>query len=199
MRSGPGRNAEGGKPTEQLARGGRQTLPCPTMGDRGLATRGAVWLATGLGLGLVSPAPGTVGGLWGLPLAWAIGCLPDTAAQALAIALVGLLGVATCSVAARSLGGSKDPQAIVLDEIAALPIAYLGVAEKTTPIWLAGWLLFRLFDIAKPWPIRYLERLGRGWGIMADDWMAAAYACAVLHALLWLDRTLGLAWLLPAA
>ncbi|MCH2113329.1 MAG: phosphatidylglycerophosphatase A [Pirellulales bacterium] len=162
------------------------------MGNRGLGTRGAVWVATGLGLGLVSRAPGTVGGLWGLPLAWAVGYLPGTAVQALAIALAGLIGTAVCSVAARAIGGSKDPQAIVLDEIAALPIVYLGVADKTLAIWLVGWLLFRLFDIAKPWPIRYLERLPRGWGIMADDWLAAAYACAVLHSLLWLNSALSL-------
>ena len=156
-------------------------------------------MATGLGLGLVSPAPGTVGGLWGLPLAWGIGCLAATGAELLALVFIGLIGVAVCSAAARALGGSKDPQAIVFDEIAALPIAYLGIGEKSLAIWLAGWLLFRLFDITKPWPIRYLERLPGGWGIMADDWMAAGYACAVLHGLLWLDLALDFAWFLPTA
>ncbi|NOY40594.1 MAG: phosphatidylglycerophosphatase A [Planctomycetes bacterium] len=147
--------------------------------------RTSVWLATGGGVGLVSPAPGTVGGLWGLPLAWAIGLLGSTPAQCLAIAIVGLVGVALCSRAARALGGSKDPQAIVMDEIAALPIVYLGVAEKNAAMWVAGWMLFRLFDITKPSPARDVERLPGGWGIMADDWVAALYACLALNLVEW--------------
>ena len=148
---------------------------------------------------MVAPAPGTVGGLWGLPLAMAIAAFPQPAAQIFLIALVGVLSVAICTSAAAGLGGSKDPQSIVLDEIAALPIAYLGVETRTPAVWLAGWVLFRVFDISKPWPVRRLERLPNGWGIMADDWLAALFACFALHALLWLDRTMALGWLLPAA
>jgi len=148
----------------------------------------ALWLATGLGIGLVSPAPGTIGGLWGLPLAWAVGLLATVNAQLLAIGLIGLACVAICTVAARDLGGSKDPQSIVLDEIAALPIVFLGTQPAGPTVWLAGWLLFRLFDITKPPPIGRFEQLPGGWGIMADDWAAAAAACAALHGLLWLDR-----------
>jgi len=148
----------------------------------------ALWLATGLGVGLVCPAPGTIGGLWGLPLAWAVGLLSTTNAQILAIVLIGLASVAVCSAAARALGGTKDPQAIVLDEIAALPIVFLGVEPAGPAVWLAGWLLFRLFDITKPPPIRIFERLPGGWGIMADDWVAAVAACVSLHGLLWLDE-----------
>ena len=148
----------------------------------------SVWLATGLGVGLVSPAPGTIGGLWGLPLAWAVGLLSTVDAQVLAIVLIGLASVAICSAATQALGGSKDPQSIVLDEIAALPIVFLGVEPAGPAVWLAGWLLFRLFDITKLPPIRHFERLPDGWGIMADDWAAAVVACAALHGLLWLDR-----------
>ncbi len=147
----------------------------------------SIWLATGLGVGLVSPAPGTVGGLWGLPLALAVGMLPTMGSQLLAIAVIGVLGVALCSVAAPALGGTKDPQCIVLDEIAALPIVFLGVETAGPAVWLSGWLLFRLFDITKPPPTKRFEQLPGGWGIMADDWVAAAEACAALHGLLWLD------------
>ena len=147
----------------------------------------ALWIATGLGVGLVSPAPGTVGGLWGLPLAWAVGMLAGVEAQLLAIVVIGLASVAICSAAARALGGSKDPQSIVLDEIAALPIVFLGLVPSGPAVWLAGWLLFRLFDVTKPLPIRLFERLPGGWGIMADDWAAAVVACGTLHGLLWLD------------
>ena len=151
----------------------------------------AVWLATGLGIGLVSPAPGTVGGLWGLPLAWAICQLPSTAAQLLVIVVIGLAGVAICAAATRALGGEEDPGAIVIDEIAALPIVFLGVGTAGFAVWLAGWLLFRLFDIAKPWPIRGFEKLPGGWGVMADDWVAAAMAGVSLHGLLWLGHLAG--------
>ncbi len=147
------------------------------------ADRASVWLATGAGVGLVSPAPGTIGGLWGLPLAWIIGQSGPLSVQYAAVALIGLVSVAICSRAARVLGGSKDPQAIVLDEIGALPIVYLGFAEKSVAVWLVGWALFRLFDITKPSPAREMEKLPRGWGIMADDWVAAGYAWLVLNLL----------------
>ena len=165
-----------------------ECLRCPIMGDQNLSSRGIVWVATGLGVGLVSPAPGTVGSLWGILLAWAISCLATVGAQIFVIVLIGLAGVVICSVAADALGGSKDPQAIVFDEIAALPMVFLGIGEKHLAIWITGWLLFRLFDITKPWPVRRYERLPGGLGIMADDWMAAVYAWGVLHALLWMDR-----------
>lgn len=168
------------------------------MSDQNPRTRTAVWLATGLGVGLVSPAPGTVGGLWGLLLAWSIVSLPSVGTQLVAIVAVGLVGVLICSLAARALGG-KDPQAIVFDEIAALPIAYIGVDELNWSIWLAGWLLFRFFDISKPPPVKHFERLPHGWGIMADDWVAAVYACLALHAILWSDRFLQLYWLTSGA
>ncbi|MEM8945777.1 MAG: phosphatidylglycerophosphatase A [Planctomycetota bacterium] len=161
------------------------------MQESNLSGKFAVWLATGMGVGLVSPAPGTVGGLWGLPLAWAISPLPSPGGQAFAIGLIGLASVLVCSAAARELGGAKDPQSIVLDEIAALPIVYLGVTSHTPAVWLAGWLLFRLFDITKPPPTRQFERLPGGLGIMADDWVAAIGACAALHMLVWLDGVAG--------
>ena len=170
----------------------------PDMSEHDLASRGAVWLATGLGVGLVTAAPGTIGGLWGLPLAWALGHWEPTAQKTAIIVLV-FAAVAICSLAARALGGEKDPQAIVLDEIVALPIAYWGIYERSLAVWAAGFLLFRLFDITKPFPVRQAERLPAGWGIVADDCVAAIYAGVALHALVWLDGALNLAWFIPAA
>ena len=144
----------------------------PTMAARDLVSRGAMWLATGLGVGLVTPAPGTIGGLWGLPFAWALGHL-GPAGQQTAIVLSVFAAVAICSIGARALGGGKDPQAIVLDEIVALPIVYLGVWQRSPAVWVAGFLLFRLFDISKPFPARQAERLPAGWGIVADDCVGA--------------------------
>jgi len=159
----------------------------------------AVWLATGLGIGLMVPAPGTIGGLWGVPLVWAIAQFPRWEAQLIALVVLELVAVAVCTRAARALGPAKDPQAVVLDEIAALPIVFLGAPLGGPAVWIAGFLLFRLFDITKLAPARQAERLPEGWGIMADDWVAGVQACAALHVLLWLDQALHLAWLTAAA
>ncbi len=91
-----------------------------------LAGKLAIWVATGLGVGLVTPAPGTVGGLWGLPLTWALLHIPTPGGQMAAIGVLGLLGVALCTRAMQALGGMKDPQAIVLDEILSVPIVFIG-------------------------------------------------------------------------
>jgi phosphatidylglycerophosphatase A len=110
-------------------------------------------------------------------LAWAIGHWP-LAWQSAAIAGLFLVGVPICRRAAGLLR-SKDPSAVVFDEIAAMPVVFLlipfGLATS-----IAGFLLFRLFDIAKPWPIRRFERLPGGWGIMADDFVAGLYAGGLL-------------------
>lgn len=159
----------------------------PRMGEHTPIDRFAIWVATGLGVGMALPAPGTVGGLWGVPLAWALGSM-ETAPQLLLLAGLLLVAVMFCTVAARALGGGKDPQSIVLDEIVALPIVYLGAGEKNLAIWIAGFLLFRFFDITKPFPVRQAERLPGGWGIVADDVVAAVFAMFSLRVLLWLDR-----------
>lgn len=147
--------------------------------------RFSIWLATGLGVGLVSPAPGTVGGLWGIPLAWAISLAGPIEQQAAIILILGVVSIPVCSRAALALGGRKDPQPIVLDEIIALPIVYLGTGEMTAQTCLLGYVLFRIADISKPPPARQLERLPEGLGIMADDWVAAGYAWVVLQGVLW--------------
>jgi phosphatidylglycerophosphatase A len=149
----------------------------------------AVWLASGLGLGFLPWVPGTWGSLWGLPLAWGVGRLPWPAALTVACA-VWLMGVPLCALAARRLG-RKDPGAVVWDEIAAFPVVFFLV-DLTRPLpqlWptlAAGFVLFRVFDILKPPPIRSLERLPGGWGIMVDDVAAAAYARVALHVLVWM-------------
>jgi phosphatidylglycerophosphatase A len=143
----------------------------------------AVWLATGFGVGFAPVAPGTFGALWGLPLAWAISQIGDWRAEALLIGTICLVGVPICTAAARALGGAKDPGAIVLDEIASVPITFFMVPIDSPWIVVVGFALHRLFDVTKPPPIRRLERLPDGLGIMADDWLAGVYSCAVLHLL----------------
>jgi phosphatidylglycerophosphatase A len=119
-------------------------------------------------------------------LAWGISYLPGFVWQVVAIVAVNLVGIPLCTAAGRVLGGQKDNQAIVWDEMASMPIVFLLVPLESWPIGVAGFALHRLFDITKPPPARQLERLPDGLGVMADDWAAAAYACLVLGALKWL-------------
>jgi phosphatidylglycerophosphatase A len=155
-------------------------------------------LATGFGFGVSPKAPGTVGAIWGLPLAWAIGQVPAVGSlhaaviQAILIAVICAIGVPLCTSAARRLGAEKDPGAIVFDEIASLPITFFLVpwndydAAGLCVLLAIGFSLHRVFDITKPQPCRQLERLEGGLGIMADDWVAGIYSCLALHALLWI-------------
>ena len=97
------------------------------------------------------------------------------------------------------MGGSKDPQAIVLDEIVVLPVVFSGVTNFTPAVWIAGFLLFRFFDITKLWPAKLAEQLPSGLGIVADDFVAALYAMLALNGLVWLDTSAQLGWLLPTS
>ena len=154
----------------------------------------AVLLATCGGLGRVPVAPGTAGAALGVPLALATGAAatwtagPDAAPLTVAAieaclgAAICLVGVVACGRAAPLLGRGKDPGAVVFDELAALPLVLLPVppAARSPACLAAAFILFRIFDIAKPFPCRELERLPGGWGIMADDLAAAAWAAACL-------------------
>lgn len=145
----------------------------------------AVWIATGFGLGLKSPAPGTAGALLeGLPLAWALHhWVPDVRWQIAVIAILFGIGVPIATAAGRALGGKKDNQAIIWDEIVTVPVVFLLVPLVEWQTALLGFGLHRLFDITKPPPARQLERLPDGAGVMADDLAAALYAMVVLYVL----------------
>ncbi|MEX2091595.1 MAG: phosphatidylglycerophosphatase A [Pirellulales bacterium] len=151
----------------------------------------AVWLATGFGAGLWAPAPGTAGAAIGSLVAWGISYLPSFAWQIAAILGLNLVGIPLCTAAGRALGGKKDNQAIVWDEIMSMPIVFLLVPLNGWAIGLAGFALHRLFDITKPPPARQLEYLPEGLGVMADDWVAAVYAGIALYALVWAGVPLG--------
>lgn len=149
----------------------------------------AVWIATGLGVGLAVPAPGTFGALWGLPWAWWLLLSGASPWAWVSIPAGILLGGPLCTRAARDLGGVKDPGAIVWDEIATVPIVFgpaVLLAYQPSWWWLpVGFGLHRLFDISKPWPCKELEKLPDGWGIMLDDLAAALYGAVVFIAILW--------------
>lgn len=148
----------------------------------------SVLLATGFGTGLVFPAPGTIGAAQGSLLALAISYLPGLGWQFAATALFLAIGIPICTAAGHALGGKKDNQAIIWDEIASMPLVFLLVpirtADQTSYLTLvAGFALHRLFDITKPPPARQLEHLPEGLGVMADDCAAALYAAGVLYLL----------------
>ena len=158
----------------------------------GFFDRVATWVATGFGVGLVVPAPGTIGtAMWGLPLAWAIGQLPRVSWQIGAILIANFIGIPLTTIAGRVLGGKKDNQSIIWDEIATTPIVFLLVPLTSWKIAIAGFVAHRLFDITKPPPARQLERLPEGLGVMADDWIAGIYGCLLMGALAWVVRSAG--------
>lgn len=136
-------------------------------------------LAFGLGSGLVPYAPGTAGTLVGLVLFWLISGL-DPMIYASFLLLVLLAGVFVCDAVAADLG-QKDPGGIVLDEIAGIGVALFMIPAGW--YWLiAAFLVFRMFDILKPWPVGWLDRhLNGGWGIMLDDVAAGLYTLAIVQ------------------
>ncbi len=142
------------------------------------------FLAFGFGTGLAPVAPGTVGSLPGVLLAWATMDFPFPARVVLAIGLF-LTGIRICGVSSRRLG-VHDHGGIVWDEITGMYAALLAVPPLVSA-WILAFLLFRALDIVKPWPIRDLDhRLGGGLGIMLDDLLAALYAAPLLAFYGWL-------------
>ena len=149
----------------------------------------AIWLATVAGTGWIPFAPGTWGSAAGVPLAWLMMQIPDwlgvpaPVIQAALMAAVFLVGIPICTVAARQMGLGKDPGQIVYDEFAVMPVVFFLVPLGNPWLWLAGFGLFRVFDILKPPPIKRLEKFDDGLGVMVDDLMAAVYANVVLQLL----------------
>ena len=121
-----------------------------------------------------------------MPLAWSIGLIHNGWWQLLVIVILNLVGIPLSTRAGNDLGGTKDNQAIVWDEIVTVPMVFVIVPLTDWWSGVAGFVLIRLFDIWKPPPARQLERLPNGLGIMADDWVAGTYACLALALLYWL-------------
>ncbi|MCK7594612.1 phosphatidylglycerophosphatase A family protein [Pseudomarimonas salicorniae] len=144
-----------------------------------------VLLASGLGSGLAPRAPGTFGSLAALLPWWLLRPLPAWAYLAVTV-LVFVLGVWVSERLTRQ-PGSEDPGWIVIDEWVGLWLA-LFLLPQGWPWVLAGFVLFRLFDIAKPWPVGWADRsLGGGLGVMADDALAGLMALGCLQLVaLWL-------------
>ncbi len=140
-------------------------------------------VATFFGAGLGKPGPGTWGSVAAVLLWAAFAWSVHPSATALGIALIAgiavsvVLGVPAATIAARE-SGRHDPGFVVIDEVAGQWIALLGSPADWRHALIAL-LLFRLFDITKPFPARQLERLPEGWGIVFDDVAAGLYAWGV--------------------
>jgi phosphatidylglycerophosphatase A len=156
-----------------------------------------LWIAQGFGIGRIPVAPGTFGSLVGL--LW-FGLLLLTGRLWLFVVgtVAGIaLSVWLCGVAEHRLG-QKDPASVVLDEIAAVPVCFFGwlvllvgtagslpapayfFSAQTWPLTLGVFVACRVFDIAKPWPVRQSQSLPAGWGITMDDVLAAIYVNLVV-------------------
>ncbi len=137
------------------------------------------WLAVGFGSGLAPKAPGTFGTLAALPLVWVMSLLPLWGFILLTL-LASLVGIYLCDKTAKDCNQHDHPS-IVWDEFAGLMITFIGISF-TWQSALVGFLLFRLFDILKPWPISWLDKhVHGGLGIMVDDLLAGAMALLVMQ------------------
>jgi len=148
--------------------------------SRSLADKIAIAIATGFGAGYSPLAPGTVGSLLGVAIwltAWSLS-LHILLMASIAVAL-SWLGIWASSRAASAFN-QKDPSQVVADEIAGqfIALAFIPASARECLLMLvmAGFLLFRVFDVIKPYPIYKLEALRAGAGIMADDILAGVYA-----------------------
>ncbi|AZM96920.1 phosphatidylglycerophosphatase A family protein [Vreelandella venusta] len=148
------------------------------------------WLATGFGLGLAPVAPGTVGSLLGIPLAWWLLRRP-LVHQGVIMAVLLTLAVPICHVAAWHYAG-LDHGSIVADEYLAFPLAVLGLTAARNPLVMAlAFGVYRFFDGLKPPPIHLAEYVQGGFGIVLDDVIAALVTWLVMALIVkfWQRRT----------
>nr|WP_281193494.1 phosphatidylglycerophosphatase A [Magnetospirillum moscoviense] len=139
----------------------------------------AFLLSTWMGAGLLPRAPGTWGSAAAIPFAWGLAQWGGAPALLAATAVCTLVGWWAASVYVRRTG-RDDPKEVVIDEVAGQWLVLAAVPAEPLP-YLAGFLLFRLLDIWKPWPASWADRtLGGGLGVMADDILAALYGALVL-------------------
>lgn len=141
--------------------------------------KSVMFTATGCFIGNVSVAPGTFGSTLGIPLCFLISKIELTVA--LVFTIIFIFFAIVIAQEAEKMLGEKDPGCIVIDEIAGLMVALIGVPFNIISV-LTGFLIFRVFDILKPYPIKYLERkLSGGVAIVMDDVVAGIYSNIALR------------------
>jgi len=141
------------------------------------------FLAFGFGSGLAPKAPGTFGTLACIPLYWLLADL-SLIYYLLACVFISAIGIFICGYTAKVLKIHDHP-GIVWDEFAGFLITMIGISFSWTNV-LIGFILFRIFDIWKPWPINWLDsKVSGGLGIMLDDIVAGAFSLLILHSMLY--------------
>lgn len=161
----------------------------PTSGQTPEPSAAPLWatlVATFFGIGRLRPGPGSWGSaatilLWWFASRWIAPAWQPEAAIALALGAV-ILGIPAATQVSRA-SGLKDPQFVVIDEVAGQLITMISIPVSWKSV-LLGFILFRGFDIVKPPPVRQLERLPNGFGIILDDVAAGLYALAIMQVLL---------------
>jgi phosphatidylglycerophosphatase A len=165
-----------------------------------LVDRLILFVAQGFGSGRIPWAPGTFGSVVGLAWVVALGSIGTWPVVGVAVVASAILAVWFCG-RAEAILRQRDPGSVVLDEIVALPLCFVGPAlmlhwsrwpdwphwRKDWLLLLAGFLLFRIFDVWKPWPVRQSQSLARGWGVVVDDLLAAVYVSVVLALGVWVN------------
>jgi phosphatidylglycerophosphatase A len=192
-------------PTPNLPSSRTSSAASSTLSER-RTPRVSLAIATAFGLGYLPKAPGTWGSVAGVLLYYLTQSLAPfdafPGAQHLITARViwaGLTGLPVffavavlgvlCATRAADFAAKKDPQFVVIDEVSGQHLTYiLSLAPLNWKYLLLGFILFRVFDIWKPFPARQAESLPGGLGIMADDWIAGIYAALGL----WIARAIGL-------
>ena len=149
----------------------------------------AVRIATCFGAGYFPLAPGTAGSAVGLALVVAIGRLPFVhhwlvVLVAVVASGIGAVGVWAATVAEKQFG-RVDPGEVVIDEVVGQMVTLLLQPDAAWQWFVGGFILFRLFDVVKPFPARRLEHASGGWGIMLDDVAAGMYGLASLTLVGW--------------
>jgi phosphatidylglycerophosphatase A len=144
--------------------------------------RVALLLATWFGCGYFPWGPGTVGSLAGLLLAVLVDVyLGDTRRFLFGVSFILFMPAVWAATRTAEITGKKDPSLVVVDEVLGQWVTLLGAVRFTKVSFAAAFVLFRLFDIWKPWPVRRLEQLPAGYGIVADDIAAGIYGALILY------------------
>ena len=144
-----------------------------------LKFRFAKMIATWFGVGLSKFAPGTCGSLAALPLAWVIFEFGNSSGLIIAVITTLLIGIWATNCYCETIE-DKDPPQVVVDEVAGqiLAVAFIPASISN---YLIGFIIFRFFDIFKPWPIRWIdENIKGGVGVMMDDILAGIFSAAIL-------------------
>lgn len=144
----------------------------------------STWIATCGPVGYIPIAPGSSGALLGLVFFIGVSKIPLTenylsAIQAIAVITVGIVGLWSSQRAIKCFN-HKDPSPVVIDEVFGQLVTFLGISNAGWQDLVIGFILFRVVDIFKPFPVRIIEKLPGAWGIMLDDGVAGLFSLALL-------------------